>query len=354
MRLPLSLLIVAAFTQVGATNCGSIINDPGFELWCGEELCSWKLVRGEVRQATTWHKEDTGVELIGNDAAIAQLTPVNSYDGSCILFELVAKVDNNVDARLELDIFGDGTIDHSERMPTSNWQPLSYKLRIKGRYDGIRFVLSKRGQGRAVFAQIEAEITSGCEGLPEIAPLPAPLGAKCTEATQCVSGLCEWVNEPDGWVGSKHCVGCTASTCTAGNVCGLGEALAPTLAVPVLCTAAGSSALGEQCLGNAECESNMCRGGVCSACIPGSCASTEMCLAAYPLGPSVCDPGLGHRAASEPCATNADCASNVCNGPVRKQCDDGRRCDDPGDCPVEDGLEAGACTAVGVQGGRCQ
>lgn len=356
MRLPLSILIVAAFTQVGATNCGEIISDPGFELWCGEELCSWKLLRGEVREAPTWHKQDTGVELVGTDVAISQLTSVNSYDGSCILFELVANVDENVEARLELDISGDGTIDHSERMPTSNWKPLSYKLHIQAPYSGIRFILSKKGAGKAVFAQIQANLDyDGCAGLPMIEQLPAPLGAQCTENARCESGICDEVADPDAWFGtSMQCVGCMATTCGAGEVCGRGEALSSVLDVPILCVGAASGELGEQCLGNAECASNICREGVCSACTPGTCASTEACLVAYPRGPSVCGPGLGLRARTEPCATHSDCASNQCNGAVRKQCGDGRRCDGPEDCPVDSGLDPGACTAVGIQDGRCQ
>lgn len=357
MRLPLSILVLSAFTQVGATDCGGgIIRDPGFELWCGAELCSWKLLRGDVREAATWHKEDTGVELIGNDAAIAQLTAVTSYDGTCILFELIANVDQDVEARLSLDISGDGTIDHSERMPTSRWKPLSYKLNIEGPYNGIRFILSKQGPGRAVFAQIEAKVDyDGCAGLPAITSLPAPLGAQCSGTAGCESGLCVEVSDSDALFGtSKQCVGCTATSCGSGQVCGRGEALTSVLDVPVLCVAAGADEVGEQCQVDAECASTICRSGVCSACMPGSCGTTEACSLAYPLGPSVCDPGLGHRAATEPCATNADCASHQCTGVVRKQCGDGRPCDDPGDCPVTSGLRPGACTVVGIQSGRCQ
>src|SRR5665647_274672 len=143
-------------------------------------------------------------------------------------------------------------------------------------------------------------------------------------------------------------------TCSAGQACGRGEALSSVLDVPILCVGNASHELGEQCLGNAECASNICREGVCSACTPGTCASTEACLVAYPHGPSVCGPDLGNRAPTEPCATDGDCTSNHCNGAVRKQCADGRRCDDTGDCPPVSGLEPGACTVVGIQGGRCQ
>lgn len=354
MRSPLSMLLtVAAASQLGATDCGQVIRDPGFELWCGDELCTWKLLRGEVRESATWHKDDTGVELIGTDAAIAQLTPVASSDGTCILFELVANVDENVEARLELDISGDGTIDHAERMPTSRWKPLSYKLRIQAPYSGVRFILSKKGTGRAVFAQIQAEIASNCDGLTEIVSLPAPLGAPCTDDARCASGMCDAVPDPDAWFGYANlCVGCASGTCGTTEVCGRGEPVSPVLEVPVTCIGAASRELGEQCIGNAECTSGICTAGVCSSCAT-SCGS-ELCGPAYIRGPSVCAPGEHRRTSNEPCSIDADCASNRCTGSVRMQCGDGRACAGPADCPVMDDLEPGACTAVGIQGGRCQ
>jgi hypothetical protein len=355
MRLPLSfVLAVAAFTQVGATDCGTILKDPGFELWCGDSLCSWKLLRGEVREAPTWHKDDTGVELIGTDVAISQLTPVTRSDGPCIRFDLVANVDENAEARLELDISGDGTIDHSERMPTSRWKPLSYKLHIQAPYSGIRFILSKKGTGKAVFAQIAAEIEyDGCAGLPEIVPLPAPLGAPCTDSARCASGICDSVPDPDAWFGySNQCVGCTEMSCGTTEACGRGDAASPVLGVPVVCVGIGSRELGEQCLGNSECATDICTSGVCSTCAT-TCSGGELCRLAYVDGPSLCAAGEHLRTTNEPCAIDSDCASNRCNGAVRKQCDDGRVCDGPEDCPGS-GLEPGACTAVGVQGGRCQ
>lgn len=360
MRLPLSfILAVAAFSQVGATEgCGGgVLRDPGFELWCGEALCSWKVVRGDVRQVPTWHTSDSGVELLGADAAISQLSPVSRSDGSCIRLEFVANVDQNVDARLVIDVYGDGTIDQSERLPTSNWKPLSYKIRIKGPYSGIRFELSKQGSGKAVFAQIAAEIEyDGCAGLPEIVPLPSPLGAWCTDDARCASGICDEVVGPLG--PAYQCVGCTATTCGTNEVCGRGEPQSPVLQVPVVCVGVGSRELGEQCLEFEECASGLCLNATCSACSStlNACTAGETCAPAYERGPFLCSPGQHLRTSNEPCATNSDCATNQCNGAVRKQCADGRACDSPEDCPVPEsnGLEPGACTEVGVQGGRCQ
>lgn len=356
----LSLLVLGlAVTQLGATDCGRVLRDPGFDLWCGDDLCSWKVVRGEVRRAPTWHARDAGVELVGPDAAISQLAPVGSGDGACLHFELVADVADDAEAYLELDVFGDGSIDRKERLPASRWQPLSYNLRIKAPFDGIRFELSKRGAGRAVLGRIHAEISEdGCEGLPPIDGGPAPLGATCVEDAGCASGLCR--TDPHSVFGiARRCVACDpalgAAACEAGSVCGLGEPSSPVRAVPIECVPERGDELGELCIDPGECASQRCTSFACSTCSDGDgCSGGQACAPAWPLGPAVCAPGEGRRLSGEPCATDADCASGACDGAVRRACRDGRPCANPGDCPVESGLTPGACTTVGVTGGSCQ
>jgi hypothetical protein len=51
----LTSLHVAAIaaSQLGATDCGQIITDRGFDLWCGDRLCYWKPERGDVAQVPT-------------------------------------------------------------------------------------------------------------------------------------------------------------------------------------------------------------------------------------------------------------------------------------------------------------
>jgi len=356
----LSLLVLGlAATQLGATECGQVLRDPGFDLWCGDHLCSWKVVRGDIARAPTWHSSDAGVELVGEDAAISQLAPVDSGDGTCIHFELVANVDDDVEAFLALDIYGDGSIDRRERLPASKWKPLSYNLSIKAPFDGIRFELSKQGAGRAVLGRIHAETARAedCAGLPPIDGGPAPLGGSCVENADCGSGMCRLVPSPSPFGVAFRCVGCEpppgAPTCGAGLVCGLGEPRSPVRDVPYECVPAGGDELGELCLTNAECGSQVCNGYICSTCM-NDCSGAELCGPAWPRGPSVCSPGEHRRASGEPCATDADCRSGTCNGAQRRTCEDGRPCGNPGDCPVTEGLAPGACTTVGVTGGSCQ
>lgn len=184
MRTPtlLSLaLATAALASMGATDCGQIIDDAGFDLWCGPNLCKWQVESGEIRKVATWHAADAGVELLGSEAKISQLTDVNNFDGTCVRFTMVADLDESVDLRLQMDVWGDGTYEYDERIPASDWRSLGYLVRMPDRYDGVRFRLYKRGAGRAVLANIGAEIANDLECTtpalvvtpPAVAPAPA-------------------------------------------------------------------------------------------------------------------------------------------------------------------------------------
>jgi len=210
--------VVVASTQLGATNCGQVTRDPGFDLWCGNELCVWKVVRGDVRRVATWHDGDSGVELLGSDTAISQLTPVNSIDGTCIRFDLVANVAETAEVDLNIDVEGDGTVDKQERVPTASWKPVSFRIFVKAPYDGIRFELAKHGTGTAILARINAELADDCEGLAPIAASQRPDGASCGAPEDCASGTCAQLTifgAPPGSTDGLTCSRCSAGTCGA-------------------------------------------------------------------------------------------------------------------------------------------
>src|SRR5258706_9723063 len=121
-------LVVVAASQLGATDCGQALRDPGYDLWCGQELCAWKVERGDVKRVPTWNEGDPGVELVGDDVAIEQLSPVDWLDGSCIEFDMISNVATDATVKLNVDVFGDGSLEYSTIVPTSNWKPLSFRL----------------------------------------------------------------------------------------------------------------------------------------------------------------------------------------------------------------------------------
>ena len=359
MRLPSILIAIVAASQLGATDCGTVLRDSGFDLWCGSQLCAWKVERGSIKEVPTWNEGDHGVELVGSDTAIEQLTPVDSSDGTCIELTMVANVDPGADVELNVDVFGDGSIEHHERLPSAHWKPLTYDLLFQGPYVGIRFELAKTGAGTAQLANIGAKtVQDGCAGLTPIVPAPAQIGAYCDlqNPASCASGICQGVSDPDAWFGfSAACAGCDAMhACGSGEVCGLYEPTSPVFEASNGCVAPGSKELGERCDLAGECASGMCISGRCSSCDGSACT----CGPSWTGGPTVCNPGSHLGAAGTPCGTDDDCASASCAGTNRMECEDGRPCATAIDCPFGTGsngpLANGACTTVGVQGGSCR
>jgi hypothetical protein len=384
MRKLTSIVFFAAVaSQVGATNCGQALRDPGYDLWCGDELCAWKVERGEIKRVATWHEGDAGVELLGTDTAIAQLSPLDSADGQCrdqpdgsskctypddvcLEFSLLANIDENAVVDLNVDVFADGMIDHAQRLPLGKWQTLAYKIVIRKPFAGVRFQLVKTGSGVAQLANIGAKLARNCDGLPVIDPRPAPLGSPCDSGGDCASGICGVGASPAPFTNvigflqpTTVCLGCDQDhNCAAGvSVCGVGEALSPVRAQETVCVPLASKQLGESCFWYNECASNYCTGGVCSTCKDNTqCAAGESCGEGWDTVFSawVCNPNAGARQSGEPCVSHADCASGACDGTEREQCDDGRPCMTAVQCPFERGLEGGACTTVGIQGGICR
>jgi hypothetical protein len=359
------LFFILVASQAGATDCGNVLRDPGYDLWCGDDLCAWKIERGGILRVPTWNEGDPGVELVGDDVAIEQLAPVDSGDGTCIEFDLLANVDPDAQVDFNVDVLGDGSVEHTERLPTSNWKPLTYRIAIGSPYAGVRFEIAKRGSGRAQLASIGAKIVSGgCSNLDVIVASNRLLGAPCSDPAQCASGLCG-----TGEIGtpfslpSRVCIACDAQhACNAGDVCGLDAASSPVRPPPTTCVPAAAKQLGEQCGIDDECATGFCTEHVCSTCRDSSnCTNGETCgkmITDTPVA-SVCSPLAHVRQHGEPCVWDDDCASSACVGPQRTQCIDGRACVTAAECPFGNAdnvepLQNQPCVPVGIQGGTCQ
>lgn len=370
MRHFIKLALLAAIgSQLGATDCGQAIKDPGFDLWCGDTLCAWKVERGSIQEVDTWHAGDHGVSLVGDNTAIEQWSPVASTDGVCIEFDLIANIDANVDATLNVDVFGDGTVDASEHLPTGTWQPLAFQIMMPAIYQGVRFEIAKTGSGAAELANIGAQVVAdGCAGQPPLVVTARPGGAVCGSDGDCAAGLfCG--DDPFALTGAfssqvDTCVPCdtTRGGCGSGDACGAGVPLSPVLVAPTACVADASKELGQLCAGSAECASGICYDAMCSTCASSANCTGDACQPAWtvPAADSLagiiayeCGPGLGHRQTGEPCVANDDCASGTCDGAPLQVCFDGRQCATADDCPFDDNLNQTPCIAVGVQGGSC-
>jgi hypothetical protein len=78
-------------------------------------------------------------------------------------------------------------------------------------------------------------------------------------------------------------------------------------------------------------------------------------FATFIHGPWLCAPGQHLAQPGAPCASDADCSSNLCRGSARQQCSDGRACATDSNCPEDPPpWGPGKCITVGVQGGICR
>src|SRR5206468_1224331 len=154
------------------------------------------------------------------------------------------------------------------------------------------FEITKRGTGKAVLANIGANMANGnCPGLTALDPGPRKNGSECYMASDCESGVCGKspvpTTHPLGWF-DNVCLGCDMTHgCASGETCGIGDPTLPILPEPVQCVPIGTRELGERCSTPAECASGICslnRGstGVCSACSSAAtCPASQQCADAW-------------------------------------------------------------------------
>jgi hypothetical protein len=196
-------------------------DDPGFDDWCGDRLCRWDLVRGDIQKAPTWHEHDLGVELVGGDVVLQQIDAIDSV--ACLEFKVIADIDPAASVFLEMDFLSDGTTDFRTRIPSAAWKPLSFLVSAPTWYKSVTLAIRKESDGHAVLARLEISPGTGCTAAP-IPLLNRPAGAWCEATEECASGLaCEGVD-----VCSK-----TFAVCATDNDCA--DASGPCVAWPPTC-----------------------------------------------------------------------------------------------------------------------
>jgi len=358
-------LVFAAATIVflgGADDggCGRppIINNNGFDLWCGDNLCYWQVDKGRIAPAPTWHDEDRAVDMIGDAVAISQVSDITNLDYRCIEFKLLANIEPTATVNIEMDIYDDGIVDWRQPLPASEWSPYSYLVLLPTNYQGVRFRITKAGSGRALLAQIAAESGgSQCAGMTPLLIDGQPDGAACGWTIECASGFCnapQWPSDAPATCGACK----TDTDCAFDQVCGTVAPQQGFLDLYRGCVPAFSHQLGERCISDNECGSGACCENVCSTCCGDiGCDPGESCERVETSGvqqfwstPHQCDPQAGGANTGDECLVHADCASGVCRGSGDlKVCElDGRLCEASSDCPGD--LH---CIKIGTAGGRC-
>lgn len=351
-NLTATLLCVALIPMMGADGgCGDpILENNGFDLWCGDQLCFWEVEDGAAVKIPTWHAADFGIELRGNSAAISQQSRLSGFD--CLRIRAVANIEETAEVTVEVDFFDDGVVDASERIPTSDWAPITVLVTAPELYAGARFRIRKLGSGVAQLAELVVESADKCVDPPPVIN-DRPFGAVCVDGAQCASGMCDYLNLLSGTCGE-----CLVDEDCAGGVCGLTAPTSRVLDLHRVCAEPGAAAIGALCASDAECGSGYCEG-VCSSCRSAADCGGAACVAhAFEVQTEerfahidlglVCASG---GASGDPCTYDRECASGECAGPAPlAMCSDDRRpCDNDADCYGD-----AFCVTVGTAGGSCQ
>jgi uncharacterized Fe-S cluster protein YjdI len=183
---------------------GSLINNYRFDRWCGDELCNWTTLTGpeSIQRAPTWHDNDYGVALLGTPTVLTQKRFIQGVE--CLEFEMVADIEPGADVELGLDYNFDGDpadpddeaavsldveVDDRFPLPTARWQKLTLLFPMPVAYYGVRFVIRKRGMGRAVLAEVRAQSSDKCTAArPQLETVP--LGVACNDTSTCSTSTC--------------------------------------------------------------------------------------------------------------------------------------------------------------------
>ena len=297
-----------------------LVEDATFRMWCGDDrLCAWNLDAGRIRRAPTWHKNDPGVELLDTPTAISQVVDKST---KCLAFTTIADVEASAQVTVGIDFDDDGTIDHEQPIAATGFREVKTLVTAPVRYASFRVIVTKKGQGRAVLAQMRIQSAGGCTA-PPLRLRDRPLGAPCAqgEPSECRSGVC--------------CEGVCAECCTDPKFLDFSE------------DGGASVVNGESAVKPPE-----------VPCPEGqTCRRREVRqLAAFvTIVPLQCDPGMGVRPPGAVCLADDDCASGTCDG-ATAEAKDSQFFVRPDAAPCEtDFPDAGGgdCALTSVRDGRC-
>ena len=295
-----TLLALLVLTVVA---CDDVINDPTFRQWCGDTLCAWTLETGHIKKSPTWTDKDYGVAFLDTPTRISQGV---SDSPRCLKFSTIGDIDISAQLTVSIDFDRDGTEDFTQAVPSAQWTEVETLVTAPKVYSGFTLSIEKKGDGRAVLAQMRVQSSEDCKA-PGVLLGKLPIGDRCSNtdpsAATCETGIC--------------CYGVCSECCADKD-----------------CHVSGGPGLPDG-------------GDAGPAAI---CATQPVEPASFFALPGQCGPGDHQHRAGAPCIVDADCLSGACDGAIIHGVI--VRDEDSGTCSVLGG-DAG-CRPQAVVGGHCR
>lgn len=245
-------LLASLLSSLLLVGCEEEVEDPSFQAWCGDTLCAWDVESGRIARVGTWHPSDYGVDLVEANTVLSQvagkptselmdqaelevdpedveslcsefaglylaetndcLWQVSTAGSGCMRFEVTADVEDTAQVQIEVDYGADGTVDYTQPMVASRWEPVSFLISLPTWPGLVRYRIHKRGEGRAVIAHFGVRVASEC--VDPVTVDERPLGVACEDGSQCGSNVCSTIAT---WQACSECADDTA--CTGGETC---------------------------------------------------------------------------------------------------------------------------------------
>jgi hypothetical protein len=153
-------LFLLACLVLGSACDTNLINNPSFDRWCGDHLCDWTTDQGEIARVGSWHERDYAVSFVTKGTQISQVSRSTAPD-SCIRFDMIAEVDPESELALLVDFDDNGSVDERQLVPSASWQTTSILIHTPRTYNKVRYIFQKAGEGRAILAQVWADLGCG-------------------------------------------------------------------------------------------------------------------------------------------------------------------------------------------------
>ena len=363
---PKQIMTMGILMSVLSAGCmdTSPIENYDFDLWCGDELCGWRLYEdkdgnryGSVEEAATWHEKDKGVELKndegGRDAILYQT--LQDRSGVCKVFSVQANVEKGAKLWIEFDYLADDPLapERSVEIEGDDWNTTNVEAPMPETTMDINLIFRKSGRGKVVLSRVTMEDATACNA--EMPAVEFPDGAPCEENSECRSGLCERQPSTSGVSTLRSCSACNLDTpCDDDQSCGY-DFSEDYRTMYQGCGEVGRHVLGQRCQWDDECTTGICCAGKCATCCQDTdCPEEQQCQHLGSDKPDQCAPEAGLGEAGDFCLSDFDCQSGTCEAEaVLRTCNvDGRPCTADSECINND--ETGACTEVGYYDGVCR